>query len=350
MEHHVRNRFRRWLTLSPILLIGVGLLSGWLAYDRLFADRAGIARRAPYVPIAYPTVSAAMIATDQAAAADNVNKTVFLIVMENHNWAKIEGSAAAPYINHTLLPSAAYARAYYNPPGVHPSEPNYLWLEAGTDFGVDQDKPPAVNHQRTTMHLVSLLDAAGISWRSYQEGISGADCPLEAQGLYAPKHNPMVFFDDVTDGNDPASATCIQHVRPYSELADDLAHNTVARYNLIVPNQCHDMHNQEGCTHDESVQNGDAWLAAEVPQIMSSRAYTDGGVIIITWDEGEHGHDGPIGLIVVSPDGKGGGYSNAIHYTHSSTLRTVQEIFGVRPLLGDAANAEDLSDLFAAFP
>ena len=41
------------------------------------------------------------------------------------------------------------------------------------------------------------------------------------------------------------------------------------------------------------------------------------------------GGDGPIGLIVLSRDAKGGGYSNTIHYTHSSTLRTVQEIFGV---------------------
>jgi len=41
---------------------------------------------------------------------------------------------------------------------------------------------------------------------------------------------------------------------------------------------------------------------------------------------------------------------NSIHYTHSSTLRTLEEIFGVTPLLGDAANATDLGDLFATFP
>ena len=43
------------------------------------------------------------------------------------------------------------------------------------------------------------------------------------------------------------------------------------------------------------------------------------------------------------------GYANTIEYTHSSTLRTLQEIFGVQPLLGDAANATDLSDLFSDF-
>ena len=34
--------------------------------------------------------------------------------------------------------------------------------------------------------------------------------------------------------------------------------------------------------------------------------------------------------------------------SHSSFLRTMQEIFGVGPLPGDAANANDLSDLFRA--
>jgi hypothetical protein len=82
---------------------------------------------------------------------------------------------------------------------------------------------------------------------------------------------------------------------------------------------------------------------------MASAAYKNGGAIFITWDESE-GAEVPIGMIVLSPHAKGGGYSNAIHYTHSSTLRTMQEIFGVKPFLGDAANATDLSDLFRTFP
>ncbi len=55
-------------------------------------------------------------------------------------------------------------------------------------------------------------------------------------------------------------------------------------------------------------------------------------------------------MIVLSPFGKGHGYQNSIHYTHGSTLRTMQEIFAVNPLLGDAANETDLSDLFMLFP
>ena len=56
-------------------------------------------------------------------------------------------------------------------------------------------------------------------------------------------------------------------------------------------------------------------------------------------------------VFLLSPFAKGGGktaYSNGIHYDHSSTLKTLQEIFQVGPLLGAAADPEttDLSDLF----
>src|SRR5258706_8975212 len=103
--------------------------------------------------------------------------TVFLIVMENHNWSQIKGSTSAPYIN-SLLTRGAHAEAYYNPPGLHPSEPNYLWLEAGTNFGVTDDNNPSSNHQSSTKHLTTLLGAANISWKAYQEDIVGDVCPL----------------------------------------------------------------------------------------------------------------------------------------------------------------------------
>jgi phosphatidylinositol-3-phosphatase len=281
-------------------------------------------------------------------------RTVFLILMENHNWSDIKQSASAPYINETLLPMASYAEQYYNPPGIHPSEPNYLWLEAGTNYNIFNDDEPSENHQTSTQHLVTLLDLAGISWKSYQEDIDGTTCPVHSSGLYATKHNPMVFFDDVTGFNDPKSTYCIAHVRPFSELAADLQNNNQARYNFITPNLCNDMHNTCPPLND-SVLQGDTWLSQQIPMLLHSQAYQNGGVIFITWDEGEGPNevetsDGPIGLILLSLDAKGNGYSNTAHYTHSSTLRTIQEIFGVFPLLGDAANAPNLSDLFRKYP
>jgi hypothetical protein len=37
-------------------------------------------------------------------------------------------------------------------------------------------------------------------------------------------------------------------------------------------------------------------------------------------------------------------------YTHASMVRTVEEIFGLTPLLRLAATASNLSDLFAVYP
>src|SRR5438105_3401567 len=93
--------------------------------------------------------------------------TVFIILMENHDWDTIKGSGRCPYINTILLPQAAYASQYYNPAGNHPSEPNYLWLVAGTNFGIGDDHLPAINTQRTTNHLAWLMDRAGVPWKNY---------------------------------------------------------------------------------------------------------------------------------------------------------------------------------------
>ncbi len=321
-------------------------LSVFLLAAALFA--ACNATPAPFSH-ALPAPSATSRSSQQETPTGNhAIKTVFLIVMENHNWSDIKGNSSAPYINHTLLPMASYAQQYYNPPGNHPSLPNYLWLEAGTNFGLADDASPYIDHQNTTQHLTTLLNNAHISWKAYEESTNGQVCPLMSIGAYAVKHDPMVYFNDVTDDNNIDSAYCIAHVRPFSELSSDLAHNTEGRYNFITPNLCDDMHTPCPPAFD-TIRQGDTWLSQQIPMIMRSTAYKNGGAIFITWDEATTG-DGPIGMIVLSPDAKGHGYSDTIHYTHSSTLRTVEEIFGVSPLLGAAAQATDLSDLFQTFP
>ena len=274
-------------------------------------------------------------------------KTVFMILMENHNWSTIKGAIYTPYINNVLLPMASHAEQYYTPTNNHPSLPNYLWLEAGTNFGIANDSAPAVNHQSTTNHFSTLLKNAGLSWRAYQEDITGANVPdvnSAAPLHYAVRHDPFVYFDDVR--NNPAY--CIGHIRPFTELADDLVNNQVARYNFITPNTTNDMHDLS--TNSPSTRKqGDDWLNREVPKILASAAFQDDGALFIVWDEGTGAgtdDDGPIGLIVLSPRAKGGGYSNSIYYNHSSTLRTLQDIFGVQPYLREAAKATDLRDLF----
>ena len=281
------------------------------------------------------------------SASDPHNiQTVFLILMENHNWTgdnaaeRLKGNPDAPYINFDLIPMASHASNYWNPPHNHPSLPNYLWLEAGTNFGVHGGS--ALTHsQGTHEHLTALLDKQGISWKAYDQSTKGTTCPLSNW------HNPFVFFRDETNNNDFYYQPCIDRVRPFTELSRDLADDTVARYSFIVPNLCNSMHSK--CNGKNQILAGDEWLRENVPAILESKAYRSGGVLFILWDEARQG-DGPIPLIVLSPFAKGNGYSNDLYYTHGSMLRTLQEIFGVGPLLRDAANERDLADMFTVFP
>ena len=298
--------------------------------------------------------------------------TVWVILMENHNWTgknsgaafgapDIKGNPLAPYANGQLLNTSAHAEQYYNPPGNHPSQPNYLWLEAGTNFGVLADTQPGQPQITTHQHLVRLLEDAGISWMAYAEPDFGSPvfdtCPLDFT-YFDVEHLAFTYFSDVNHGLSKRSVECIKHVRPFYQLATDLANQTSAQYNFIMPNLCHDGHERiSPCDAQESKDNtlrGDTWLKQNVPLILNSAEYQKGGALFIIWDEAEDNgpySDGPIGMFLLSPFAKGGGktaYSNNIHYDHSSTLKTLQEIFQVSPLLGGAADpaTNDLSDLF----
>jgi phosphatidylinositol-3-phosphatase len=202
-----------------------------------------------------------------AAGAKNLPpiQTVFVIVLENHNWSDVEGNPSAPYLNQTLLPMASHCEQYYNPPGLHPSEPNYLWLEAGTNLGVTINNDPSINHQNTTNHLTTQLINAGISWKTYQEDIAPGYVPLTNTNNYVVRHNPFAYFDDITGTNDPNNAYGIAHIRPFDELACDLANNTMARYNFITPNLIDDGHDTAP-PDNNSVEQIDDWLAAQIPK------------------------------------------------------------------------------------
>ena len=365
-------------------------------------------------------------------------KTVFVIGMENHNWTQpankfsggiqqIYKNPNAPFINSLVDGTAtatvdgaevkisqqvAYATAYHNVlatprgnnPHIHPSEPSYIWSEAGSNFGVRNDNDPysvvGGTNQNTKEHLSTLLTKAGKSWRSYQEDIDLTSknrqlinvplppekwtVPLSSfsgmfvsgninayngsnQFNYAAKHNPMVFFTDTNGGNDSSTANRLaSHYAPLQQLKTDLANHKVADYNWITPDMYNDMHTMlsagfKGMTGDAAmIRQGDEFFRQIIPMIMASDAYKDNGVIVIWFDESEQDGDPgdnaddfnhTIPEIIISPlahpNVNGIPYAGTVNYTHSSDLRTWQEVFHVGPLLGDAAKAKDLSDLFA---
>jgi len=263
-------------------------------------------------------------------------------------------------------------------------------------------KPVGGTNQNTDQHLVAFLTNAGKTWKSYQEdidltpsaagltnvplskdqwtvplsSISGFFAPGNfnsyngsSQYNYAAKHNPQVFFSDsngTVNGvpNFTSSNPLSQNYAPLQQLAVDLANDTVADYTWITPNQYNDMHSTlaagfQGLAGDAAnIAQGDNFLSQIIPMIMASKAYKDHGAIVIWWDEsesnsGENGDDfsHTIGEIVISQHAHENvgvvPYASPVNLTHSSDLRTMQQIFGLdEPFLNDAANATDLSDLF----
>lgn len=301
-----------------------------------------------------PAADAPTATQEEALLSSNI-KRVFVVMMENQNASDIYGNSRAPYLNQ-LMAKYAYASNFQDVlPASIPSEPHYIWLEAGTNsfsdrtFTGDGD-PSASNSTGSTAHLVNLLTAKGITWRTYQEGINSTTgaCPIKSSAttFYAAKHDPFVFFRDVS-GNPPSktNAGCAAHTKPMTQLATDLATNAVAQYNLITPNLCHDMHGGIGCSLS-TIQTGDNWLKSNLPGLISY-AQANQGVIFITWDETEGETTQP--FIVVGPNVKAG-YKGTVLYNMSSVLKSLQKIFEVTPLLGHAADAatNDLSDLFVA--
>jgi phospholipase C len=279
----------------------------------------------------------------RAARAKSFGGTVFTIVMENHSYADIIGNTLqAPFINQ-LASQSAVARGYHDS-YVHPSEPNYIWLVAGENFGILNDNDPgAGNHITSKSHLVDQIEAAGLTWKAYQESM-GAACGVVSHGEYAAKHDPFVYFDDVAgfDGTAMAgSPRCSEHVVDYSELEADVAAGQLPDYAFITPNLIDDM-------HDGSVADGDAWLAREVPKILGAAAFDAGGVLFLLWDEGgglPAGDDPP--FIAISPHARRG-FVSTTPYDSSSYLKTVQTILGldILPCAPNAATVPAMSDLF----
>lgn len=283
--------------------------------------------------------------------AQTASPHIFVIAMENKDAKDIYGNVEeAPYINEELLRLGSHATNFVDELLLStPSEPHYILMEAGTakfpDWQPDSnDDPSAANSTASKDHLVAQIEAhaPALSWMAYQEGIGAATdaCPVKRKGRYAPKHNPFVFFQDVS-GNPPRrdNAKCAAHMRDTRSLTADLTSNQVANYVFITPNLCHDMHDK--CGARSAIRNGDDWLRTAIPPLQ---AWIDknGGVIFIVWDEGKDSETLP--FIALGASIKAG-YASSAEISHRSLIKTVETMLGLPPLPA-VTTAADLSDMF----
>jgi acid phosphatase len=266
---------------------------------------------------------------------------VLVIIEENKGYAATLGSCSAdPYLC-SLAATYASDSAWF---GVgHPSEPNYVALASGGIQGCLTDSSCRAN-SLSQPDLGGQLSGGGIPWVGYMESMPSPCFTGGSAGAYALKHNPFGFFTDNYAG------PC--HIQPYpgaSGLLSGLNGSGAPAFVWISPNTSNDM-------HSGTVQQGDAWLKANLAPVLASPWFTGGNAtVIVTMDEndaaasgsgGGAGAGGQVPMVVISnrARGKGGFASTGDHY---GTLRTIEEVYGLQTLgLARSPASGDLSALF----
>ena len=241
---------------------------------------------------------------------------VTIVIMENHSFENIIGNPQAPYINKLGKESMLFRNSYAV---THPSEPNYLALYSGSTHGLTSDACPVTFNSPS---LGGRAAAAHKSIKGYMEDLPAVGASVCEAGEYVRKHNPLIDFADTQ-----ASSSV-----PYSRIAADLASNRYPAIAFVVPNMVHDM-------HDGTIAMGDAWLARNLPPILSFDA-AHKGMLILTWDEDHHDADNHIVTIAVGPMVRTGHSYQPIN--HYSVVTTVTDLFGLQAL-DDASPITELT-------
>jgi len=315
-------------------------------------------------------------------------------MLENESYARTFGAESlAPYLTRTLVSRGALLHNYY---GIgHASLDNYIALVSGqapnqatqldcpkyVEFVLARPKLDANGQAIGTgcvypsmVHMIGdQLETAHFTWRGYMEDlgndttkevaacghptIGGIDSTTnrEASDLYATKHNPFYYFRTLIDNH----ARCAARVVNLRQLPADLASiKTTPNYVFITPNQCNDGHDAP-CAGGApgGLTQADKFLREWVPRITESPAFKADGLLLITFDEagglggqdtsaccGERGLPGQarppgytgagggrVGAVILSPFVRPGTVSD-VAYNHYSTLRWVEDEFGLRHL------------------
>ena len=292
---------------------------------------------------------AGIIASSPAAAASGSCGTatappryqhVIWIWMENRSYGDIIGNTSqVPYIN-SLAARCGLATDYHNT--THPSLPNYL---AATS-GLAQARLPVLSFADCSVSAICHTSAPSIfgqgeTWKAYQESMP-SNCDKSDSGEYAVRHNPPPYYTSLSG--------CTSRDVPFTQLAADLAGNTLPTFSFITPNLTDDM-------HDGTIAQGDSWLSANVPTILNSSEYASGTTaLFITWDEGTGGSSGEncatnttdaschVATLVISPS-TAAGSSSATLFNHYSLLGTAEQLLGL-PALGQAASTATMTSAF----
>lgn len=239
---------------------------------------------------------------------------VLVVILENQKGAV---ALEQPFMK-KLAASGAYLSNYFAL--AHPSQPNYIGLISGSMEGVQGNRITTLDRR----HLGDLLEAKGLSWKSYAEDYPG-NCDLRTKiHKYVRRHEPFLSFRNVQQ-----SATCA-NVRPATEFDRDLK-SGLANFVLYVPNNDHN-------GHDTGVQAADRWLQSRLEPLIADRQFMKGLLLIVTFDESENLGLNKIYTVLYGDRVMPGVYDDV--YDHYDLLRTIEEIFDLGTLGGHDAGAD----------
>lgn len=292
-------------------------LSGGKTYD--FAVQAVNA-------VGHSAKSALLAVTTPPGVGVKPVDTLVLIILENVNYTQVTAPGAAPYVM-SLARAGAFAN---NDHGVsHPSAPNYLSLTSGVLLQPGSDAYNVYPNR----NLVDLLEAAGVSWGAYMEGMPAGQ-PVGDTGNYITHHDPFAYYANII--NSPQRKA---KIKPFSQFSP----GSMERFVWITPDVTHDMHAPQG-----TIAASDAWLAAHVPAILGSAAFGGGrnSLLILTWDEGDGSTTNQTLLIFAGPAARAGAVS-ANKYNHYDTLHTIEAVLGLQSLGTNDVTAAIEADMLA---
>ena len=252
---------------------------------------------------------------------------IVIIVDENKSFSSIVNNPNAPYIN-KLLSQGSYAANY-----AAVSKNPYIALTSGSLTHIPNSCNPKIQKCQTLVaNITDEIEASGRTWDMYAESMPKS-CDFKDTKKYTIRHNPFLFYPSI-GGN---TKQCRNQIVSYDEFLSDINSKALPNYSFISPNLCNDMHN---C----NINTGDKWLSKNVPIILSSYAFTkQKSLLIITWDEGSK-HDNRVLTIFLGPAAKQG-YVSFTPYNHYSILKTVEAVWGLKPLTSNDGNALVMNDM-----
>jgi phosphatidylinositol-3-phosphatase len=254
-----------------------------------------------------------------ASAPPSSYDHVVWVVMENHSYSEVVGSASAPYESQLASRCGSASRMFAE---THPSLPNYIAMTSGSAQGITDDNGPSSH----PLNVPSVFSLTAGGWRSLEESMP-SNCALSNSGQYAVRHNPAAYYTNIR-------TECASLDVPLASTPD-----LSARFTFVTPNLCND-------THDCSVQTGDTWLQGFLTKVFASAEYQAGRTaVFLTWDEDDSSMSNQIPTLVAAPSVVPGTASTTT-FNHYSMLRTTEELLGLSPLLGNAATATSMRSAF----